>query len=281
MSRTAWLNALLACAVAGLGLFVYFRPGTGTKDYALATLDRAAARVVRIERPGAPPVVLEKRQNDWFLSAPLAARADAGRVDRILAIAAARSAHRLAADDLARFELDRPAARLTIDGQSLDFGLVNTVSREQYVLAGGAVYAVDVRLVTALPAAAGDLIDKRLFGPAETPIRVELKDFGVAKEDGRWTLRPQQDELSQDDLARWLDGWRHAQALRVEPHVGSKPLGEVRVGLSDGRTVTLGIVARAAEVALLRSDEKLVYYFFKDAGQRLLAPPGAVIGEKK
>src|SRR5262249_11788167 len=108
MSRTAWLNALLACAVAALAGSAYLKPRTGVaREYAVAPAATGEARSIRIERPDAAPIVLEKREGGWAMTAPLAARADELRVQRLLAIPGAKASSRLAATDLARFELDR------------------------------------------------------------------------------------------------------------------------------------------------------------------------------
>ena len=277
MTRAAWLNTLLAGVVAALGLFVFLKPGTGVPpDYPLSTLKAEEARSMRIERPGAVPIVLEKRENGWFMTAPLAARADSLRVQRLLALAAARSADRLAATDLARFELERPAARLTIAGQNFDFGVVSPVSREQYILTGGAVYTVGLQYGAALPGNPAALIDKQLLSAGEVPVRFEFKDYNVVRDDsGKWTLRPPHGEVSQDDYQRWVDAWRHASALRVELYAMGKPLLEIKVEFRNGAKVALGLLASGAEVALLRPDEKLVYYFLSEPGQRLLSPPTA------
>jgi len=50
---------------------------------------------------------------------------------------------------------------------------------------------------------------------------------------------------------------------------------EIRIQLKSGSTVTIGIIARAPELVLARSDEKLQYYFRPELAQRLLSPPAA------
>lgn len=276
MSKAWFLNALLAAAVAALGLIAYLKPGTqAPAEHVLATGKAGEASSIRLERAGTAPIVLEKKHDGWFMTAPFAARADSSGVQRLLAITEARSAHRLAATDLARFELERPEARLAVDGQRFDFGMVNPVSREQYVLTGDAVYTISLRYGSVLPSRPADLIDKRLFGAEEVPVRVELKEFTVGRNDGKWTLNPPRAELSQDDFQRWMDGWRHASAVRVESYAGGKALAEVGLQLQNGGKLTLMILARQPELALLRPAEKLVYYFLSGQAKQLLAPPGA------
>ena len=273
MKRVGWLNAILAAAVAALGLFVYLKPAHTPIEHALSAAKPDAARVVRVERSGATPLVLEKRGEEWFLTSPLAARASPPQVERLLAIAGAKSAVRLAATDLARFDLERPAVRVTIDGERFDFGIVNEVSREQYVRAGETVYAVSPRYGAALPAGPGDLVDRQLLAKGEIPEHIELNGFTVSREEGKWVAKPPGGDLSQDDLQRWTDDWRHASALRVEPYGKGAPVAEVKMRFRDGKVLSLGVLSREPEVALLRPDEKLVYYLSRAAAKRLLAPP--------
>ena len=277
MSRLPWLNALLLVVVAALGALVYLKPGGNTPDeHPLSQLKPSEVKSIRIERQGAAGIALEKKAAGWVITSPLAARADELRVQRLIEIVEAKSAHRMAAGGLERFELERPAARMTLARQTFSFGMVNEMTREQYVMTGDAVYAVNPRYGTALPANPLDLASRQLLGSGETPLRIELKDFTVEQRDGKWTLTPAPSgELGQDDLVRWVDGWRLASAIRVEPHVGSKPRPDIRIQLKNGGGFTLGILASGANLVLTRPDEKLQYHFRIDTAKRLLSPPSA------
>lgn len=276
MSRNGWLNVVLAVAVAGLGTWVYFKRATDAPPgHSLSALKAAQIASIRIERPGEPPMALEKKNDAWFVTAPFAARGNDVRARQLVEIVEARTEHRFPATDLGRFELDQPQARVTIGGQAFDLGMVSPVTREQYVQTGDSVYAVSARYGAALPATAGDLASSRLFGPGETPARIELEAFTVAQHDGSWRQTPESPDLSQDDFVRWIDEWRNATALRVEPHAAGKPQASVRVQLRDGRKLSLGILARSPELVLLRPDEKLKYHFRGDIATRLFTPPGA------
>jgi hypothetical protein len=276
MSRAGWLNAVLAVVVAALGAFLYLRPATDTAvEYPLSALKSREARSLRIERASAVPVVLEKKQDAWFMIAPFAARADDSRVQQLLAIVEARAEHRLPAGDGRRFALEPPQARVIVDGQTFSFGLVNDVTREQYVMAGDAIYALPARYGAALPESAVLMASRQLFGPNEAPERIVLGDFSVEQRDGRWTLTPGTGELSQDDLIRWVEEWRFASALRVEPSAPARTRDEIRIHLKGGGGFTLGVVAREPELVLARSDEKLQYRFGATIAKRLLSPPAA------
>ncbi len=282
MSRLPWLNALLIVVVAALAALVYFKPGGDAPvEHSLSRLKPSEVKSIRIERPGAADIVLDRKAGGWMMTAPLAARADELRVQRLLEIIEAKSTSRMAAERLERFELERPAARMTIGGQVFGFGMVNAVTREQYVMTGDAVYAVNPLYGTALPAGPVDLASRQLLGPGEIPVRIALKEFTIEQRDGKWTLTPAPAaDLSQDDLARWVDGWRLASAIVVEPHVGGKSRPDVGIQLKNGGSLTLGILAGGTSLILTRPDEKLQYHFRIETGKRLLSPPGAARDER-
>lgn len=277
MKRSWLLNAALLLAVVALGSFVYLKPPSDAPArYPLSRLQADQVKQIRVERKGDPPVVIERKGDSWLITAPLSAQADPFQVQRLLAILDASSAHRLAATDLARFDLDQPRMRLKVDGEDFAFGTVNAVTREQYVLAGGAVYTVEPRYGAMVPASVARMIKKQLFAANEAPVRFELGDFTVALRDDKWHVSPSTGELSQDDINRWVDAWRHAAALRAEPYAGGKPADAIKMEFRDGKTLLLEILQREPEIVIARPDEKLRYHFAGETARRLLAPPGTV-----
>jgi hypothetical protein len=275
------MNAALAVIVVALGAFFYFRPAQDAAvEYPLSALKPQEATSLRIERAGATPILLDRKQDVWFISAPFAARADASRVQQLLAIVEARAVHRLPAGDRGRFGLEQPEARIIVDGHSFSFGMVSDITREQYVMAGDAVYAVHPRYGAALPVSAVQMASHQLFGADESPVRIALKDFAVEQRGGKWTLAPGFGDLSQDDLLRWVDEWRLASALRVEPRSAARARDEIRIQLKNGGGFTLGVLSREPELVLARSDEKLEYRFRAELAKRLLSPPAAARGER-
>lgn len=281
LQSSTWLNALLAVTVAALCAWVYFKPAKDAPvDYPLSALKPAEVRSASIERPGAPSIRLEKKQESWFITEPFTARGDESRVQRLLEILEAKAVHKLPATDLARFELERPGTRVTLAGQPFDFGMVSAVAREQYVLTVGAVYVVSPRYGTALPAHAAELASRRLFGPGETPVRIGLKAFTVEQREGKWEQTPGAKDLSQDDFVRWADEWRHATALLVGPYIKGKVLEEIRIQLKEGGALSLGVLAHEPQLVLLRTDEKLQYHFRPEIAKRLLSPPPAAREER-
>lgn len=275
MKRALWINAALAAAVAALALFLYLKPHSGAPEFKLATLQASAVNRIRVEIAGQPPIVLERRDGDWFLSAPLTARADMFRVQRLLTLLDAKAKDRLPATGLARFDLNEPYAKVTLNDQSFSFGAVNQMSNEQYMLTEGGVYLVGLSYGAALSRDALAFVSKQLFSPDEAPAGFEFKDFKLAQRDGKWELAPASGNLSQDDIIRWVDEWRLATALAVNSAAERKPLATIKVRLKNGVDVLLAVVQREPGLVIARDDQKLEYQFSSAVAQRMLSPPAA------
>ena len=243
MKQSFWLNVALLVAVVIAGAFVFLRPPSDAPvEYAVSGITPAAAAALRIERSGAQTIVAEKRDGTWFLAAPFKARADQFMIHRILAILQARTTHRFAPTDLARFDLDRPRARLVIDGQTFDFGMVSELSREQYVGTADAVYALSPRYGLALPSRPDALASRQLLAPDEKPVRISAPGFTVARSGESWAVEPARPDWSQDDLKGWVDAWREASALRMEPYRKGEASEAVRISLDNGKELVIGVL---------------------------------------
>lgn len=275
--KQGWLlNAALLVIVTSLAAFVALKPRSdASSTHRVSRLQAQQVQHIRLERKGDPAVVVERKQNGWVITAPLSARADTFQVERLLAILDATAAHRLPAQDLARFELDQPATRITIDGEQFSYGSVNGITREQYVLAGDTVYALAPRYGAMVPATFSQLISKQLFDSTELPVRLELRDFTVTQNADGWRVSPPPAQLSQDDINRWLDAWRHAAALRTEPYAEGMPVDSIRMELRDGKKLRLDVLQTTPDFVIGRPDEKLRYHFAAQTAKRLLMPPGS------
>lgn len=274
MKRGWLLNLVLLAAIAALGWLAWYMPSRNdTVDQPLSTAKPSAIRQVTLQRAGRPALQLQRSGEHWMLTAPVRARADEFQVLRMLTILGARPTARLPAVDLARFDLLSPAAILTVDSNTYAFGGINAVTREQYVMHDGAVYAVELRHGAGLPADAGALIRRVLLAENEQPVAITLPEFGVRQAGGRWVVTPAGADLGQDELQRYVDRWRHASAATAEAYDGRKPLDEIGITLSDGTTLALGILQREPQLILWRRDVGLQYLFLAAAGRVLLQHP--------
>lgn len=275
MKGRAALNLALLAAIIALALFAYYKPQKGEPEHKLSAIKAADATSIRIEIAGSPPIALARTGADWNLTAPLPARADSLQVQRLLEILDATARDRFPATGLARYDLNEPPARLTINQQTFGFGAVNEMSREQYVLTQDGIYPVSLRYGTLLPRTVHQLISRQLFGADEAPVAFRFDDFRLEQRDGKWQLTPPGADLSADDVTRWVDEWRLAGALAVLPASNRKPLTVVKVTLKAGTEISVAVLQRDPQLVLARSDGPFEYQLSAGAAKRLLSPPAA------
>jgi hypothetical protein len=279
--KLGWLvNALLLIGVIGLGAYAWHKGGQ-PKDasYKLSTLTVAGVKKIAVAPRSAPGDTLEKRGETWFLTAPIEARADQTQVQQMLGLLSAASKDKLAATDLKRFDLDPPALRVSVDGQTFSFGGSNPLSQDQYVGTGDGVYLVSAYYASLVPRASERMLTHSLFKESEKAIGFKFKGFSVEQKDGKWMLTPRpssdKEALSQDDLNRWADDWRYASSLVTQLWTGKPTLDVVEVKLTDGNNISFVVVRREPELILARPDEKLQFQFSGEMTRRLLNPaPG-------
>ncbi|MBI5750537.1 MAG: DUF4340 domain-containing protein [Hydrogenophilales bacterium] len=270
MISRLWVNLALALAVVALAWLVFFKPEpAGPSKHKLSTLTPASIDEITIAPAQRPRVVLAKRAGNWFVTEPFAARADTARVDGLLGLLSAESGQRFAAQDLARFELDHPLARVTLGAQEFIFGGAHPLSNQLYVQTLGAVYLVSPVYFVDVAKQPTDYASKQLLDAGENPVAFEFATFKLTRTDGKWQKEPADTALSQDDANKFADEWRHAQALAVSQPRAFKATEYITLRFASGKTLKLQAAQQEQEWVLLREDEKLAYHFTLDAARRL------------
>jgi len=266
-------------AVTAIALYAILQPkekaDPGTR---ISQLKREDVGRIGIERRGAAPIKLEKGADGWRMTAPFTARADVGQVDRVLDIAAASAKQKLPRADLAQFDLDPPALRVTLDGQVIDFGRINDLTSEQYVATADAVYLLAPFWGYGVPQDAGKLANRKLLAESEVPVGFDFGAYRVERDDkGQWAMAGRLPPSAggaptQDEFNRWADEWRVTYALAAEPFKG--PAGKQRVSIrfKSGKVVTLRPMTTPTGFGLVREDENMVYRFGAEVGRRLMDP---------
>jgi hypothetical protein len=274
VKRPLWVNLGLALAVAVLAWLVFLKPEASpdSASYKLSPLNATQVDEISIALAHQPQVVLRKKPNGWSVTEPFSARADALRVDSLLGLLSAQSEKRLAAQDLARFELDKPLARVKLGAQEFVFGATQPLTNQLYVLTQGAVYLISPVYFIDVAKPAQTLISKQLLADAEVPVAFEFPHFTLKRENGTWGMTPQTDAPSQDNANAFADEWRHALALAVSRENDFKASEHITLRFASGKSLTLQAKQQAQEWVVLREDEKLAYHFTMGAAQRLREP---------
>lgn len=273
MKSRILLNLALAALVAVLILLVWLKPKPMAQtEFKLSTLASASVNRIAIDKPGQPAIVLQNNPAGWRMTAPFQARADSAAVGRLLEILAATSLQRFPATDLGRFQLDSPLLRLTLNDQEFSFGTQNTLTGEVYVATNGGVHPVAPSYLVYTMKMPADFAARAFLAEEEKLAGFEFADLKLSQDGaGKWSATPARPNLSQDDINRWVDEWRHASSLVTQPYDGTAPQESLTLRLGDGKLIPCKILRREPELVMLREDEKLQYHFPAEIGKRLLS----------
>ena len=279
LSARSKLNVVLIFVVASLAALVYFRPGRRAPVIEQAPLLFPMADVadIRVAQGAGPAYEIKRGTDGWKLGAPLGLPADAYLIKDVLGeIVSARSTRRypLAAADLPKYGLDKPALRLWVNGTEYDFGATEPVENDHYVKDGNYVDLVGGLLYYRLDHDIYWWADKHLLPAASHITGLELPHATLMQDKGgKWQLYPAEPRVTADMLQRLVDDWQAAQAVGVTAVGKGKPNGEVDISLA-GRSEPLRFQILEDDVffVLARPDLGLQYELDDSARYTLIKP---------
>lgn len=259
MNRRTQLNLILAASAIVLTALLWLsQPQPPEPEPPL--LDVAGERIDRIEiHPGGgrPAIVLVRGPHGWRLTQPVDARADASRVEDLLAMAAAIPARRYAAGEIDAEQAGLAPPRATIrfgDAPVMAIGARTPIDGRKdtrYVRVGDTVALV------ALPnAAVVDLnwprwIDPHLLAPDARLEALQLPGLTLTRADtGGWLVSPNSRDRGADAAQFTIDAWRRARAMRITRARDKPAMADVKLVFADGRSRRLEVVARQPQLLL-------------------------------
>ncbi|MBK6957819.1 MAG: DUF4340 domain-containing protein [Nitrosomonas sp.] len=279
MTHHARLNLVMFITIAGLAVFLYFRPQSpDIHKYPISTSAIAAVQSLRIIVRQQQEIALKQSDNHWYLVKPVQARADERKIAEILEILTVSSNQRLPLADLERFGLDQPNVRLYLNNEYFGFGGFAPTTNQQYVATGDQVYLISPRYVLALPSNASDLINPQLLASDEIPVKFELNHLTVEFQNENWHTAMQRSDEALDEatIKHWIQLWQtaHARELILEQALGADFVvkGFINIALQNGQEINLRILQNEFSLVLLRVNGGFGYQFPIDAGQQLVDP---------
>lgn len=120
----------------------------------LLGIDPASITHIEVTAQSGPTRRFEKRDGQWFMTAPQQGRAKAEHIDKLIEVASAKVLRwRPRSDfDLAKIGLNKPFAILHLNDQILRFGAVAALAPQRYVEVGDHVALIPARYGAALAA---------------------------------------------------------------------------------------------------------------------------------
>lgn len=228
------LNGVLAVLVLGLLAFFYFKPAA-KGDAPPLVADRAPLQSIRLDLAGRPEVQLQRSGEIWRVVQPLDWPADVVEVQDFLDSLDSPVQNHFTATgaDLSRYGLDKPLLKLWLDGDEYDFGALQPMSKQRYVLAGGEVKVIDDYVFYRSARDAYGWLDHRLLPEGARITAMQLPHATITQDaKGAWQIAPADKSLSADDLSHFVDGWQKARAVNVAPYKKTRSLGEVSFALA-------------------------------------------------
>ena len=277
LKRRWLLNAGLLALVAALAWFLFDRSDKNENILppALTNLSAAAVSHVRIEHPEKPDIVIEKTESKWKLTAPLAARANSSAVENLLRLLSAPAETRfpVVTAELARYGLDKPAARVHLENEAIAFGALHPLKNQIYVLHNNEVALIPGQHLSAATYSYTIFLDTRLFEEERKLTRIKLPDFTLELKNGAWQKQPSDTKLTSDRINDFASEWKNARALSVEKYSGKETLDEIEISSTrdeKNEKLILGIIGYKPDFILYRPDENLEYHLTEATGKRLL-----------
>ena len=200
---------------------------------------------------------------------------------QLLEILTAKSEHRFALTDLARFSLDTPNVQLFINRESFDFGGLTPITSQQYVAIGDNVFLISPRYAVMLQLQPSEIVSPAPLAETETPVSFQLGDVSIEKHERQWVVSAENGEqfLSQEKIVHWVELWQQADANSLM--LGSEVLQadeiplvqkEINIRLQNGQKIKFNALEAGSELILTRSDEEIRYVFSANAGKSLIDP---------
>lgn len=266
------LNIALVAGLVVIGALLWLGLHEDVADPMLE-LDPENLQELSVDAGGVERLRLERREGDWYLSHPLAIRADEERLRQLLPLLRAPVRNRYSVDEVdpARFGLDDPALRLRANGQEILFGDMEGVDRQRYARVGDEILLVDEMVFFQFNRPPEILADHHPLPPETDIDSIEFPGRTLARDEaGRWQLEPAEG-LEQADAETVAAGWRDARADSVA--AWPRPMEQallIRVHLEDGSTRVFHLLDSDERVLLGDAEHGLLYQFPRAAVGQLL-----------
>ena len=274
MRHRTFINIALLLVVAGLAVLIAVAPDkkAGRDLEPLSNENPRAVSRIRLELRAGKTIELRRTGGAWHLVDPMRIAANEFRVQALLRVLEAAVHTRIdaAAQQLARFGLAPPRARMLLDDKEILFGDTEPIYGRRYLLYDGRVALVDDAYFSLLRSSAANYVNLALLGRDPHPQNIVLPDIRIYRDAGNWRLDADDGKVSADSISRLVDAWRHAQATAVRPYQQSLDWNDViRVELAGG-DVRFNLAHTEYELILGRPDLGIQYHLTKGTGARLL-----------
>lgn len=286
LTPRALLNLGLLIAAGVLGLLVVLQPGKQPPPRdTVSVIDKKTITHIQIHRDKQDDVILEKRGNDWYMTAPYQYPANDYKVENLLQLPGTTSiAHYdLAQLDLSKYGLDHPRGSITFNhDQTFYFGSSEPMQARRYLRFQNTLHLITDLFMYQIAVTPNSFLDHAIVPGNKTFTKLEIPRLTAELHDGKWALTPTPKDYTSDQITALLDSWRYAQAISVD-HYDGKPVPITVRLYRSGETTPLEFASRITDkdIILIRNDLHLQFTLSADKRKEMLAlPPKIEVNEK-
>ncbi len=207
------LTLILVLSVIFLLLLLATQLLKPTDKPVFSSLDRHSIESIRFDSVGRKTVLLEKKDNSWYLTSPLNRKADATRINVILAILSLpkNTIYAKSELNLGSLGLQPPNATLTLNEQIFYFGDKDPDSSRRYLQHNDKIALVS-DIVFPLINKGVEAVAQMQLAPAGL-IAIESNRYKLKKERKQWLS----DEMSNANAEAVVAAWLKQEAKEILP----------------------------------------------------------------
>ena len=146
MSKRIWINISLLFLVISLSANIFFLENeTEQKILPLTSIRAESINKIEIHRDNSDDIIFIRKDDVWFMEAPLQLKANVARIESILKILKTQSYNKFNISDVdaAEFELKNPTVILKLNENKIYFGTSNPVTQKRYVSFDNMIHITD------------------------------------------------------------------------------------------------------------------------------------------
>ncbi|ADJ27435.1 DUF4340 domain-containing protein [Nitrosococcus watsonii] len=292
MNTRTLLNFALLAIAGLLAWAVFYEPGIKPEPVLspLTSINAERIQTIRLAHKSRQAIQLERKQGNWFVTAPIQAPANTPMVETLLSIAKTPSYSHYPVQNinLSNLNLEPPEARLTLDGLALAFGTTEPLHQRRYVLVKDRVHLISDNAFQAVASGTADFVDPALF-PGDYAI-TELRLPQVTIEAGNpkvspkrtivlrrtqetWSAEGTNGKPTSEAIAKLVKAWQQHTAQQVELKGNRATLVTIEVQREGVPPIQLELLATLPRLILARSDFGVEYHLSVSAWNTLFQLP--------
>jgi hypothetical protein len=281
-------NLLLLAVVITLLLLALYEPGIEVPAAPEKLLSLSAEEVTEIVVKNSLQQQITLRRESptaWRMVEPLQVSANRYKVESLLEILQQQPTNRFAVnhENLQSYGLEKPQIELLLNGeQRLLFGTQTPLNAYRYLQLGDEIVTIKDSAFYPVASLYTNFIASRLLPEGAQLASIRLPDYLIHFSEGAWRVDPLREglesvaDVSADHLAQWLDGWRYASSVDIDPIAddhAATGLGAVIITLQSGDELRWLITNLQDGLTLARPDLGIEYHLSDSQRAMLLTAP--------